>query len=205
MQQHNTSPPLEDTSASLTTLTCLCHPLTTPTPATPPTTPLTTPVPTPVPSQPHATMTPVPRSPPLTCQCHLSPPQHTGAPLHLQHHSRHHLATPIKYCTACEMKTEGNMWMKKIVDPSNPPSLIYPNQCNGTQLYSSIRARLFLPLVESGISQRSFWGLVVKVVFVVAHKPLDDKVSIKVEEAEENTKGGIFLPQLLKRSLKGMR
>ncbi|QCE10136.1 hypothetical protein DEO72_LG10g1362 [Vigna unguiculata] len=65
------------------------------TPATPPATPLTTPVPTPVPSQPHATMTPVPRSPPLTCQCNLSPPQHTGAPLHLQHHSRHHPATPI--------------------------------------------------------------------------------------------------------------
>jgi len=95
-QQHNTSPPLEDTGASLTTLTCQCHPLTTPTPATPLATPLTTPVP----SQPHATMTLVPRSPPLTCQCHLSPPQHTGAPLHLQHHSRHHHsrhhpATPI--------------------------------------------------------------------------------------------------------------
>jgi len=45
--------------------------------------------------QPHATMTPVPRSPPLTCQCHLWPPQHIGAPLHLQHHSRHHPATPI--------------------------------------------------------------------------------------------------------------
>jgi len=65
-QQHNTSPPLEDTGASLTTLTCQCHPLTTPTPATPPATPLTTPMPTPVPSQPHATMTSVPRSPPLT-------------------------------------------------------------------------------------------------------------------------------------------
>jgi len=80
---------------------------------------------------------------------HATTPQHQSQPDRNTSHA-------ILYCVWNEKRGQyGNVliiltnlllgwWMKKIVDPSNPPSLIRPNQCNRTQLYSSIRARLFL-------------------------------------------------------------
>ena len=161
-QQHNTSPPLEDTGASLTTLTCQCHPLTTPTPTTP--------------LQHHSQhWCPHRCHPNLTQQWHRCLAHHPSPVSAIYHHPntlvRHstsntshattlqHQSQPdrntshaILYCVWNEKRGQyGNVliilanlllgwWIKKIVDPSNSSSLIRPNQCNGTQLYSSIRA-----------------------------------------------------------------
>jgi len=71
----------------------LCHPLPTPTPAAPVT--LTTPVPSQTPHNNDSEGTGASLITPHLTASALSPPQHIGAPLHLQHHSRHHPATPV--------------------------------------------------------------------------------------------------------------
>ena len=118
-QQHNTSPPLEDTGASLTTLTCQCHPLTTNTCHTPCNTTHNTgahtgAIPTSRNNDTGASLTtphlPVQSITTPTHWCATPPPTPLTPPPRNTNHSP--TATPLtQYCTACEMKSEGNMVM----------------------------------------------------------------------------------------------
>ncbi|CAI9765972.1 unnamed protein product [Fraxinus pennsylvanica] len=64
---------------------------------------------------------------------------------------------------------------------------------------NSVKVSSFSPLKQSGVSRRSFRGLLVKAATVVspkytALKPLGDRVLVKIKTAEEKTTGGILLP-----------
>ncbi|KAH6779174.1 chaperonin 20 [Perilla frutescens var. hirtella] len=69
----------------------------------------------------------------------------------------------------------------------------------GLRATQSVKISSFSPLKQSGLSLRSFRGLVVKAATAVAPKyttlkPLGDRLLVKIKTAEEKTSGGILLP-----------
>ncbi|XP_051114260.1 20 kDa chaperonin, chloroplastic-like [Andrographis paniculata] len=70
---------------------------------------------------------------------------------------------------------------------------------NGLRATDAVQVSFFTPVKQSGGSQKTFRGLVVKASTTVAPKyttlkPLADRVLVKIKTAEEKTSGGILLP-----------